>query len=370
MLPSLRDASLPDFPIQLCKALLSLPSVSGTEGEDVAFGAIRLWLSKIRGVDVAVAADETALIASTRKVEEGEPALGFVCHIDVVPVGDSDSWDSPPFGPRCVTYGKKGQEIVARGASDMKSGLAAAITTLIGAANEGTACFLVVTKGEETACVGAPAAAELIESLNINVRGLIVAESSGNVIKCGHRGAVWLQLVSHGVAAHGSTPQLGVNAITKMQKALAQLAQLPLLSHESLGEETVNIGTIQGGTAPNIVPDECVATLDFRVVKDRASELKRQCEALDGIDEVRVVCDLAPVWSDPENEWIAQLPGKRDREPVAYYTDASVLVHTLPDTPIVIWGPGDPRMVHSANESVSCAAIIEAVRGYQKALSL
>lgn len=89
---------------------------------------------------------------------------------------------------------------------------------------------------------------------------MVIPEATRNRAHLGHRGALWLRVVSHGRAAHGSTPELWVNAIGRLADLTVRArAELPLAGHPYLGPETVNLGTLSGGTATNIVPDHAEA---------------------------------------------------------------------------------------------------------------
>ena len=99
----------------------------------------------------------------------------------------------------------------------------------------------------------------------------IVGEPTQLQVITAHKGSLWLELTTRGVAAHGATPQLGKNAVHAMARVVDFLeteyaAQLRRRKHPLLGAPTVNVGRISGGTQPNIVPEACVIAVDRRTL--------------------------------------------------------------------------------------------------------
>ena len=104
---------------------------------------------------------------------------------------------------------------------------------------------------------------------------IILPEATDNKISFGHRGALWLRVEAHGVAAHGSLPELGKHAIlTLSEDVIAKIQDVPKRQDDYLGGESVNLGMISGGNAPNIVADHAWLTLDFRTVAESGTLLK------------------------------------------------------------------------------------------------
>lgn len=333
--------------------LIAMPSVSGTTQEDSAFQEVIRRIRAIPGATIKVAADEkSALCVSNADMSNG--VVAFVGHLDTVPTMSLEAWETGPFSPD-VRQGR----LYGRGSSDMKSGLAAALVVFERACKESKPCAVVITKDEEIGCLGAPSAVKLFEGLPI--AGMVIMESTDNIIRFGHRGALWITATSCGKAAHGSRPELGVNAILRMARAIPHIERMPLLMDERLGKESCNIGTIRGGAVANIVPDRCSVELDIRLAHNHSDEILEYLDAIDTVDDAQIKLNLAPVWTDPENLWVASLQGARDTQPVSYFTEASIFNAALKDVPIIICGPGDPSCVHSVNESVAVDAIGQAV---------
>jgi succinyl-diaminopimelate desuccinylase len=90
--------------------------------------------------------------------------------------------------------------------------------------------------------------------------------------------------------------------------------------------------------------------------------------ARDGVAEVVEDLRLDPVWTRADHAFVRSLPAPLASGPASYYTDASVLQRTLPSgTPVVVWGPGDPRRVHAVDESVALEDVVDAVDLYERA---
>ncbi|WP_409179290.1 M20 family metallopeptidase [Amycolatopsis sp. VS8301801F10] len=279
----------------------------------------------------------------------------FVCHIDTVPVGSPELWERAPFSADADEKFLHG-----RGSVDMKGGLVAAVEALRNAAEAGADAQVLLTSDEEIGCRGATEAAT---SLELTPRIVVVPEATRNRVSLGHRGATWLRLAAAGKAAHGSTPQLGRNAIQLLaDRALGALGSLPLSTEDYLGPETVNVGTFEGGTATNIVPASAVLTLDIRTVDGGAPGIA-WASSLDPAISAEVELDL-PAVRTPR---VPELLGAHPAAPAAtYFTDASALAGSVAEAPVVIWGPGDPREMHAANEKLELESWREALRNYRE----
>ncbi|SFO85300.1 M20 family metallopeptidase [Amycolatopsis rubida] len=284
----------------------------------------------------------------------GSGAL-FVCHIDTVPAGSPDRWERAPFSAAADEKFLHG-----RGTVDMKGGLVAALAALRNAAAAGADAQVLITSDEEIGCRGA---AEAAGSLELTPRIVVVPEATQNRVSLGHRGATWLRLAAEGKAAHGSTPHLGRNAIQLLaERVLGALGSFPLSAEDYLGEETVNVGTFEGGTATNIVPASAVLTLDVRTVDGGAPAIA-WASSLDPAISAEVDLDLPAVRTPHLPDALAE---QTTAPAAAYFTDASALAGSVAGAPIVIWGPGDPREMHAANEKLELESWREALRNYRE----
>ncbi len=285
------------------------------------------------------------------------PPLCFTGHLDTVPLGNTPRQDDPFAG--VIRDGR----MYGRGTSDMKAGIAAFAAAAIAEIDfirEECPVSFVITADEETGCQGAEA---LIAQGSVKpYSALIVAEPTSNVPFLGHKGAFWLKASTKGVAAHGSMPRSGVNAIYKAARAVGLIEALTLKSapHPVLGEPTVNVGRISGGANINSVPDACEFTIDLRSVPGtRHADLLSELQGLLGPDvALDVIIDLPSVWNNATDGWTQRVrsfvagrsgSGIAD-EGATYFTDASILQQASPAAPILILGPGEAAMAHKTDE--------------------
>ncbi|BEQ16705.1 M20 family metallopeptidase [Desulfoferula mesophila] len=363
---------LPD-PVQLTSRLIQIDT-SNPPGNEEAVAAALAPLLVGAGYEVELlemAPGRPNLIA--RQAWGPQPPLLLTGHMDTVTQG-AESWERDPFGGEI-----NGGVMHGRGASDMKSGLAALTVAALALAREKptrSGLVLVFTSSEETGCQGAEFLARNHPGTLGGAGAMLVAEPTANLPVLGHKGAVWLRGVCRGKAAHGSMPELGDNAIYKAAAAVSRLAsyQFPLPPHPVLGRATLNVGTISGGRATNVVPEHAEFTVDLRVIPglepDQAQE-ELTAYLGDAVSLERFQGDGA-LWTDPEHPWIARmlelLARRRGQgfEPggVAYFTDGSALSRALGGVPTLLLGPGEPGMAHVVNESCPVDNIRQSAEDY------
>ncbi|MCI0498537.1 MAG: M20/M25/M40 family metallo-hydrolase, partial [Planctomycetales bacterium] len=154
------------------------------------------------------------------------PALVIGAHLDVVPA-TKEHWTTDPFVPV-----EKDGKIYGRGAVDMLGGLCAAADAICQLHAEKVPLkgrvILAATAGEETDSCGAKRFVEQMQSALGRVAGILIPEPTGLKIMRAHRGILWLKIETLGKTAHGSMPQLGINAIKKMNALLNRLEQWKL----------------------------------------------------------------------------------------------------------------------------------------------
>jgi succinyl-diaminopimelate desuccinylase len=287
--------------------------------------------------------------------------LLFACHVDTVPVPDPGAWQRDPFGAD-LDDGR----VWGRGASDMEAGVVAAVAALAAADPQAPAALLL-TSDEETGSQGAAAAAAAVADLPVGA--VVVPEATGNRVVLGHKGALWLAVRTAGRAAHGSTPELGHNAVLDLAALLARAGEgLPLRTDPFLGTETWNPGVVSGGTVPNVVPDAAEAVVDQRTVAD-GEDLLRWWRSQPEVAGVEVRVDLPPVVTPADDPWVATLPAPVQPAPATYFTDASVLRQVVGGAPIVVWGPGTPAVMHAVDEYVELAEVEQAAASFGDVLS-
>ncbi|MDN3903333.1 M20/M25/M40 family metallo-hydrolase [Arthrobacter sp. YD2] len=285
------------------------------------------------------------------------PVLLFACHVDTVPVGEPARWSQAPFAAR-IADGR----LYGRGSTDMKGGLAAAVAALLEADRLGRNVGLLMTADEEIGSLGAPDAAAGLAGLDLGA--VIIPEATQNRIVLGHRGALWLRVTAEGLAAHGSTPERGVNAALKLADVLVRAGkELPLGADGFLGPETWNLGTFSSGTAPNIVPDAAEAVIDMRIAGE-GTTLLQWWQSQPEISGVDVLLALPALRSSVDGiEALAAV--EVDSSPAPYFTDGAVLAQAAPGVPVLVWGPGSPAQMHAVDEFLELTALEDASRMFR-----
>jgi len=194
----------------------------------------------------------------------------------------------------------------------------------------------------------------------------IVGEPTLLEVVSAHKGDVWLELRTRGRSAHGATPHLGRNAVHLMARVVEALettyaAQLKRRSHPLLGSPTVNVGSIRGGTQPNIVPEDCVITVDRRTLPGETEATVRReiCAVLEkagvAVQFTNLRLGACPALeTDPAQPLVQSLcraAGRRRTVGVHYFCDAAPLSEG--GTPAVVFGPGDIAQAHTRDEWIS-----------------
>jgi acetylornithine deacetylase/succinyl-diaminopimelate desuccinylase len=325
-------------------------------------------------------ADRPSLVARLGGADR--PSLAWNGHLDTVPAGDPGTWSRPPFAGE-VVQGR----LIGRGACDMKGPVAAALAAVSAIRRSnielGGAFHLHLAADEELA--GLHGTKVLWERGFLDQDAAIVGEPSDLQLGLAERGGAWITATARGRAAHGSTPHLGVNAITSMARLLLRLPEgLPDLEHPLVGRPTINAALIQGGSAPNVVPDRCEVDIDRRLIPGETDPervldpLRRVVDALradhPGFDvdlEIREWTDAAEA---PPGTAIAAAA----REAVAAETGAppaDVGFTGITDArfylndariPAVILGPGSLQVAHTADEWVAVEDLVAAARVYAR----
>ena len=314
---------------------------------------------------------------------QDRPSLMLCGHMDVVPAGGA-AWDADPFAAE-LRDGK----IYGRGASDMKSGLAAMAVALANLKQEGTTLpgdvLFAATAGEEVDCHGARRFVE--RGVLEGVGAVVIAEPTRGDVIPAHKGALWVEITTRGKSAHGSAPEAGINAIEHMHQVLGELLQnfrFEVDPDPALGAPTLSVDRIDGGAAVNMVPDECRVQIDVRTVpaQDHGGILQDIEHCIDSLRdnlpeldyEIEVMQERLAV-NTPKDERIVQAaerlreetynsPSSRVGAP--YYTDASVLVESYPDLAIVLYGPGDDWLAHQPNECVDVDSFARSIGFYKQ----
>ncbi|MCP4688301.1 MAG: M20 family metallopeptidase [Desulfobacterales bacterium] len=299
----------------------------------------------------------TSLIAALHGAG-GEAPICFTGHMDTVPLGNVP-WRSDPFAGE-----SDGDKLYGRGASDMKSGVAAMIAAALriaGAPGRNAGLVLILTAGEEMGCKGAFDLARRADALK-PAGAVVVGEPTANYPIIGHKGALWLTARTSGVAAHGSMPEQGDNAIYKAARAVSVIETFDfgVSPDPVIGGPTLNVGTISGGVNVNLVPDRADIGIDIRTIPGQShDEIIRRLKSVLGEDvQLERERGAEGVVSDPDDAWVgevfdimAPVLGERPTpRGVTYFTDASALTPALGNPPTIILGPGEPSQAHKADE--------------------
>lgn len=324
---------------QLTRALIDIDSTTGLERAigDFLYEHLRVLAQRTGGKVERMPVERSRFnVLATWE----EPVVILSTHMDTV----------PPFLPSS----EDAEHIRGRGACDTKGILAAMIRAVEELLSEQMYGFgLLVVVGEETDSVGAQVA-------NRHPRGsrfLINGEPTENRLALGSKGALYLALEAEGRAAHSAYPELGVSAIDRLLEALARLRALPLPTDPVLGETTLNVGTIAGGRAPNVVADRARAEVMVRTVGE-TEELRGSLLAAAGaVPGVQV----AEIRETPAVR-LGALPGF-ETTIVKYTTD----IPRLPawGQPFLL-GPGTIHVAHTPEERIAKRELVEAVELYKR----
>ena len=354
----------------LLAELIRMRSVAAGEGRPARRCAGLLEDAGLKASLVDFEPDREQLVADLPG--HGSP-LTFTGHLDTVPATPSD-WSVDPWSADV-----DGDRMVGRGTSDMKSGVAALLVAVAEHAARSHDCRgvqVVLTAGEETGCTGA---LRLPAEAMVGGGPLVVAEPTQNRLVPGHKGALWLRLAARGVAAHGSAPELGDNAVVRLARAAVALhdhADWP--EDERFGRVTANVGVLRGGVQPNVVPDSAEMLVDLRTVPSAdADEVRARVASLAGegveVSDHVVLPAIDTPLDDPFVELVSRTLSNAALDadpapPARYFTDASALSPLLgagtSATPTVILGPGEPDQCHVANEWCSLERVDQAVEVY------
>ena len=368
--------------LTFARALLAARSENPGGTEDDAAAVAADVLAGLGGDPAIVRGDAGRPSVVARIGGDDRPSLAWNGHLDTVPAGADDTWSHPPFAGVV-----DGGRLIGRGAADMKgpvaSALAAAAAIRRAGIELGGSFVFHLAADEELA--GIHGTQVLWQQGYLDQDAAIVGEPSELQVGLAERGGCWITLTAHGTAAHGSTPHLGVNAITSMAQLLPRLGEaLPDIEHPLVGRPSVNAALIEGGTAPNVVPDRCVVDVDRRVIPgetDRerirmdfvrlVEELRRRDPSIDIDVEVREWTDAAEAPADSAIAEVTRAALARERGLPAEdrgftgITDARFYINDA-SIPTVIMGPGSLTVAHTADESVAVDELVTAARAYAR----
>jgi len=325
-------------PFALTRSLIDVESITGTEKAvgDFLFATLAKLAASTNGtVECMEVSPERFNVLATW----GTPIVTLSTHMDTV----------PPF----FTSREDDEFVYGRGACDAKGIIAAMVCAaeqLLAAGTRGFALLFVV--GEEKDSLGALRAAE-------NPRGskfVINGEPTENKLALGSKGALRYVLTTRGKLAHSAYPELGESAIEKLLDLLTRIRKISLPWDRLLGKSTLNIGTLSGGRAPNVIADEAHADLMFRTVTDPEPIRSAMRAAVNGRGELREMLHTPALHLEAIDGFESTV--------VAYTTDIPNFADAW-GKPFLI-GPGSIHVAHTSKERIPKQQLQDAIGIYTR----
>lgn len=323
---------------ELTRLLVDIESITGNEEKVGLFLRDYLWkLTEAYGGQLEIMEVEERRFNVFAHF--GDPIVTLSTHMDTV----------PPFFPSR----EDGDYIWGRATADTKGIIASmlfAAQALLESGGRGLGLLFVV--GEERNSAGAYRAARTPRGS----RYLINGEPTENKLALGSKGALRYEVAAAGKMAHSAYPELGDSAIEKLLDALQEIRRIPLPVDSVLGPSTLNIGTIEGGRAPNVVPDHARAEVMIRLVGDSTATKQAMERAVAGRAELKEVLEIPALH-------LGAIEGI-ETTVVAYTTDIPAFGGTWGQP--FLFGPGSIHVAHTLEERVPKAQLTEAVEIYQR----
>jgi acetylornithine deacetylase len=327
----------------LTRQLVDIESITGNEAGVGDCLYCELCRLRYQTKKLRVEGDRVNVYATVP--EHPHPAVVFSTHMDTV----------PPFIPSSEDETR----IYGRGSCDAKGIIAAQVAAAERLRREGIHVGLLFVVGEERDSLGAKVANEYIANVKLaceqphGYKYLVNGEPTENHIALASKGTLRVEVTASGRMAHSAYPELGESAIDKLLTALARLRAMPLPSDPEVGACTLNIGLIEGGRAPNVIPDYAHADLLYRLVGP-SQDLQRQILETAG-DEVKV-------------EFPLELPFLRLRTVDGLPTMIAAFTTDIPrltnwGEPLLI-GPGSIHVAHTDGEFIEKKQLAQAIDLY------
>jgi len=322
--------------VELTRALVDIESITENEG---AVGTYLLdYLSRLAaGTGGRVEKMDVEPGRFNVLATWGEPVVTLSTHMDTVP---------PFFASR-----EDAEFVWGRGACDAKGIIAAMIgaaETLLASGVRNFALLFVV--GEERNSAGAAIAARAGRGSKYLVNG----EPTENKLALASKGVLRYEVVAHGKMAHSAYPELGESAIEALLDALEAIRRVPLPMDGLLGPSTMNIGTISGGRAPNVIADAAKAEILVRLVGDAAPIREAFARAIGTRAQLNEILCIPPI----RFQSVDGMP----TTVVSFTTDVPVFGRSWGE-PLLL-GPGSIHVAHTAEERISKRDLADAVAMY------
>jgi acetylornithine deacetylase len=319
--------------VAFTRQLVDIESVTGNEGPVGEF--LHSQLTRMGYQSQKTLVEKTRYNVFATRHQQNRPEIVFSTHMDTV----------PPFIPSS----EDGDFVYGRGACDAKGIIAAQMAAAERLHEQGIDVGLLFLVGEERDSLGA----KLANEKPLGSRFLINGEPTENRIAVASKGALRVELNASGRMAHSAYPEHGESAIDKLLQALQRLQAMELPTTEGIGPSTMNIGVMEGGRAPNVIPDKARALLLYRLVGP-SEALREKIRATVG--------DLARV------DFTLEIPFVRLRSfddlptmVAAFTTDIPALNNW--GEPLLV-GPGSIHVAHTEGERVEKKQLYDAVDIY------
>jgi acetylornithine deacetylase len=326
--------------VTLTRQLVDIESITGNEAAVGNYLYGELCRLGYKTKKMPVETDRFNVYATSE--ENPHPAIVFSTHLDTV----------PPFIPSSEDAGR----IYGRGSCDAKGIIAAQIAAADRLRQQNIHVGLLFVAGEERDSLGAQVANEYAASRQASgCRFLVNGEPTENHLALASKGTLRVEVTATGRMAHSAYPELGESAIDKLIPALTRLRAMPLPTDPEIGPCTLNIGLIEGGRAPNVIPDYAHADLLYRLIGP-SHDLRRQIVTTAG-DQVQVTFPL-------------ELPFLRLRTVAGLPTMIAAFTTDIPKLtnwgePLLL-GPGSIHVAHTDGEYIEKQQLAESIDLYCK----
>jgi acetylornithine deacetylase len=319
--------------VAFTRQLVDIESTTGNEGRVGDFLHRELSRLGYHASKMPVEGERCNVFATSP--QQAQPKIVFSTHMDTV----------PPFIPSSEDDAK----IYGRGACDAKGIIAAQIAAAERLRQEGIYVGLLFVVGEEKDSLGAKVANQQSPGCKFLVNG----EPTENKMASASKGTLRVEISATGRMAHSAYPELGESAIDKLLEALNRLRAIKLPSVEGIGPSTVNIGVIEGGRAPNVIPDRARAQLLYRLVGP-SDKLREEI--------VRSVAGLATA------EFVLEIPFVLLRALEGLPTMVAAFTTDIPwlsnwGEPLLV-GPGSIHVAHTEGEYIEKRQLVDCIDTY------
>ncbi|MBC1338736.1 ArgE/DapE family deacylase [Listeria innocua] len=366
--------------IQILKDIVNINSTNGHEEQVANYLQKLLAEHGIESEKVQYDVDRASLVSEIGSSDE--KVLAFSGHMDVVDAGDVSKWKFPPF--EATEHEGK---IYGRGATDMKSGLAAMVIAMIELHEEkqklNGKIRLLATVGEEVGELGAEQLTQ--KGYADDLDGLIIGEPSGHRIVYAHKGSINYTVKSTGKNAHSSMPEFGVNAIDNLllfYNEVEKFVKSIDATNEILGDFIHNVTVIDGGNQVNSIPEKAQLQGNIRSIPEMDNETVKQVlvkiiNKLNKQENVNLELifdyDKQPVFSDKNSDLVnvaKRVASDIVKEEIPLLgisgtTDAAEFTKAKKSFPVIIFGPGN-ETPHQVNENVPVENYLEMIDVYKR----